>query len=44
VLERRDEGVLDQFLGEVPVAERADQGGGEPPVLLANDALERLRL
>ena len=43
MLEGRDERVLDELLGEVPVAERADQGGGEPPMFLAKDALERLR-
>jgi hypothetical protein len=43
MLERRDEGVLNEFLGEIPVPERADQGGGEPSVLLAKDALERFR-
>jgi hypothetical protein len=34
---------LHELLGEVPIAERADQGGREPPVLLAEDAFERLR-
>jgi hypothetical protein len=43
VLESRHERVLHELLGEVPVAERADQGGGEPPTLLAEDALELLR-
>jgi len=43
VLERRDERVLHELLGKVPIAERADQGGGEPPMLLAKDALERFR-
>jgi len=43
VLEGRDEGVLDELLGEVPVAERADERSGEPPTLFAKDALERFR-
>jgi hypothetical protein len=43
VLERRDERVLDQLLGKVPITERADQGGGQPPMLLAKDPLERFR-
>jgi hypothetical protein len=44
MLEGRDERVLHELLGEIPIAERADQGGGEPPMLLAKDALEGLRL
>lgn len=43
MLEGRNERVLDELLGEVPIAERADQGGGEPPGLLAKDPLERFR-
>jgi len=43
VLERRDERVLYELLREIPIAERADQGGQQPPMLLAKDALERLR-
>ena len=37
-LERRDVGVRDRLLGEVEVAEDADQGRDDPPVLLAEDA------
>ena len=37
-LQRRDVGVRDRLLGEVEVAEDADQRGDHPPVLLAEDA------
>jgi len=43
MLEGGDERVLHELLGEVPVAERADEGGGEPAALLAEDALEGFR-
>ena len=36
-LERRHQAVLDHLLGEVEVAEDADQGRGQPAGLLAED-------
>jgi hypothetical protein len=41
VLERLDHGVCDQLLGEVEVAEEADQARGEPARLLAEDPFEQ---
>jgi len=42
VLERRDECVLDRFLGQVEVAHCADQPGYDAPGLLAEDAVDRI--
>jgi hypothetical protein len=39
-LEGRDEGVLDRLLGEVEVAEDADQGRDRPSLLLAEQAVD----
>ena len=41
-LERRHQAVLDDLLGEVEVAEDADQGRGQPSGLLAEDGGDRL--
>jgi hypothetical protein len=42
VLERFDDGLGDQLLGEVEVAEDADQARGEAARLLPKDSLERV--
>jgi hypothetical protein len=41
VLESFDQRLRDELLGQVEVAEEADQARGEPAGLLAEDALER---
>ncbi len=41
-LEGRDEGFLDHLLGEVEVAEHADQGGHRPALFLAEQAVDDL--
>ena len=38
MLERRQVGIRDRLLGEIEVAENADERGGGAPVLLAEDA------
>ncbi|MDX6229225.1 MAG: hypothetical protein QOI76_2615 [Frankiales bacterium] len=42
-LERHDERVLHRLLGEVEVAEHADERRDRPPGLLPKQALDRLR-
>ena len=37
MLERGDRRVLDELLGQVPVAEDADEGGGQAAALVAQD-------
>jgi hypothetical protein len=41
-LERGDEGVLDRLLGEIEVAEDADQCRDGPSLLLAEDAIDEI--
>jgi hypothetical protein len=41
-VERHDEGVLHRLLGEVEVAEHADERRDRPPGLLPKQALDRL--
>ena len=41
-LERGDEGVLDGFLGEVEIAEDADERRDRPPLLFAEEAVDDL--
>ena len=41
-LDGRDEGVLDRLLGEVEVAQDADQRGDRPALLLAEQAVDQL--
>jgi len=41
-LERSDEGVLDRLLGEVEVAEDADQRRDRPSLLLAEEAVDEV--
>jgi hypothetical protein len=43
VFEGRDERVLHEVQGEIPVAEGPHERSGQPAMLLAKDALERVR-